>query len=203
MKWFLSLPIAACALAACSTAPADEAPLEGNWALDGAESQINFVTVKGGAVAEVHSFAGLEGSVTADGAAEVDIDLASVETNVDVRNERMKEFLFETGVFPRAIITAQFDPAEMGALVSGETKVVSTNLGLNLHGNEGEVPAVLLVTRIAPGKVRVVTASPIIIEAASFGLDTGVEKLRELVNLDSITGAVPVTASLTFTQATE
>ncbi|GAA0282518.1 hypothetical protein GCM10009127_24890 [Alteraurantiacibacter aestuarii] len=188
------------ALAACSTAPAEEAPLAGDWALSPQESHLSFVTVKAGEIAEAHSFTGLSGAVSAAGAANLSIDLTSVETNVDVRNERMRDFLFNVAEFPSATATVQLDPAAFATLGTGDTLTQDVTGQLDLHGVTADIASQLSVTRIAPDKVRVETVSPIIVSAASFGLDGGVEELRNLANLDAITGQVPVTFSLTFQQ---
>jgi len=186
----------ALALAACSQ-PAP-APLDGGWVLDGEASRVNFVSVKAGMVAEAHSFAGLSGSVSADGAAQVDIDLASVQTNVDIRDERMKEVLFDVANFPAATISANVDPAAFASLAVGQSFTQDIALTLDLRGNAVELPATLAITRIGEDRVSVETANPIIVSAASVGLEEGLEQLRELANLDSFTGQVPVSASLTF-----
>ncbi|PQA85675.1 YceI family protein [Hyphococcus luteus] len=185
-------------LAACSQ-PA-ETPLNGAWTVDGAESHFSFVTVKAGAIAEAHSFGSVTGSVSADGAAQIDIDLDTVETNIDIRNERMREFLFETDSFPTATVTAQLDPSVFAQLGVGESVTQPVTATLNLHGVENDVDAELSVTRIGPDKVLVATTEPIIINADSFDLGDGVEKLRELAGLPGITPQVPVAFSLVFTR---
>ena len=188
------------ALAACSTAPAEEAPLAGNWSLAPTESHLSFITVKAGEIAEAHSFTNLSGAVSAAGEAELVIDLASVETNIDVRNERMRDFLFNVAEFPSASVTTQLDPAAFAALGTGDTLTQEVTAQLDLHGVTADIASQLSVTRIAADKVRVETVVPIIVSASSFGLDGGVEELRNLAGLDSITGQVPVSFSLTFQQ---
>lgn len=191
--------LAALGLAACSTPPAEQ-PLSGSWTLDAAESNLAFVTVKGGQVAEAHSFPGLTGSVSESGEATLAIDLASVDTLIDVRNERMREMLFNVAEFPSATVTTTLDPAAFGTLLAGDTMVQSVTATLDLHGTSGEVTSDLSVTRVGANKVRVQTIAPIIVSADSYGLGEGVEALREVANLDSITTSVPVTFSLTFVQ---
>lgn len=196
----ITFAASALALAACSTAPAEEAPLAGDWALSPAESRLSFVTVKAGEIVEAHQFTGLSGTVSAAGDAELVIDLASVETNIDIRNERMRDVLFGVAQFPSASVTAQLDPAAFAALGTGDTLTQGVTGQLDLHGIQSEMASELSVTRIAADKVRVETVSPIIVSAALFGLDGGVEELRNLAGLDSITGQVPVSFSLTFQQ---
>ncbi len=188
------------ALAACNTAPTEDAPLAGDWVLSSGESHLAFTTVKNGQVAEAHSFSGLSGSVSADGAAELSIALASVETGIDIRNERMRDLLFDVVDFPAATVTAALDPAAFAGLQTGDTLVQPVATTLSVHGANAEVATDLAVTRLGEGKVNVSTIAPIIVSADSLDLADGVEELRNIANLDSITGQVPVTFSLTFEQ---
>lgn len=187
-------------LAACSSAPAEEAPLAGGWTLEADESYLGFVTVKAGQIAEAHSFSGLSGSVSEGGEANLAVDLATVDTAIDIRNERMRDLLFDIADFPQASISAALDPAAFASLQTGDSMVQSVTASLDLHGASGEITTDLAVTRLGEGKVRVQTVAPIIIGADSYDLAEGVEELRQLANLDAITGQVPVTFSLTFVQ---
>lgn len=185
-------------MAACS--PPADAPLDGAWALDASESRLSFTTVKAGEIAEAHGFKTLSGSVGADGAASLTIDLASVATNADIRDERMREFLFETGAYPSATITAQLDPAAFSALKVGESKLQQVTATLDLHGVKSPVEAELAVTRIGENRVKVETTAPLIVDAGTYGLAEGVAKLQELAGLPGITPQVPVSFSLVFEQ---
>jgi hypothetical protein len=51
--------------------------------------------------------------------------------------------------------------------------------------------------------VMVASTQPLVIDAAKFGLSDGVEKLREIAGLDSISNAVPVTFVMTFVDQAE
>ncbi|MEL1251484.1 YceI family protein [Aurantiacibacter gilvus] len=198
MKALFATSLAATALlAGCAQEPA-EVPLDGAWVLDGDRSQVSFVTVKASQVAEVHHFGEVSGSVSADGGASVAIDLASVETNIDIRNERMRDILFQVAEFPQAEVTAALDPADFTGLSVGDALTTSVDLTVNLHGSSATMPADLLVTRIGDDLVKVETAQPLVVAAASFGLAEGVAELQSVANLDSITTQVPVSVSLVF-----
>ncbi len=194
------LLLPALALAACSpAADTADAPLpKGAWQLAADQSNVAFVSVKGGNVGEAHSFKTVAGSVQPDGTVGVDIDLASVETNVDIRNERMRDMLFEVVSFPQAKLTAKIDPAAISALKPGERKAMTVPVTLDLHGTTNSIEAKLMVTRLAGDSVLVETTAPLIVDAAAVGLGEGVEKLRAVANLPAISTAVPVTASLVF-----
>ena len=112
------------ALAACAQAPAEPAPLaEGAWSVDAGASSLAYVSVKAGEIAESNSFSGRSGSVSPEGAASVEIDLATIETKVDIRNERMRDIFFEVADHPTATVSAQIDPAAFDALALGESVV--------------------------------------------------------------------------------
>ena len=51
------------------------------------------------------------------------------------------------------------------------------------------------------GGLRVIAAEPVLISAADFGLESGVEALREVAGLNVISTAVPVSFQLVFTPA--
>lgn len=191
--------LAAALLAGCSQQPA-ETPLDGAWVLDNERSTIAFTTVKASQIAEVHGFDTLSGSVGADGAASVDIDLASVNTNIDIRNERMRDILFQVADFPQAQVSVTLDPAEFAALSVGESLTTTVEATLDLHAASNTMPAELVVTRIGDDLVKVETAQPLVVAAGSYGLGEGLEELATIANLDSITPQVPVSASLVFTR---
>ena len=77
-----------------------------DWEIDNSSSKINFVSVKNDSIGEMHSFDSLEGYINVAGNAQLTVNLESVETLIEVRNERMRELLFETVQFPVATISA-------------------------------------------------------------------------------------------------
>lgn len=188
-------------LAACSQAPAEAPAVTGSaWTLDGATSELSYVTIKSGEIAETNSFETLSGDVSADGAATVTIDLASVSTGVDIRDERMRDIFFVVSDNPTASVTAQIDPASFEALAVGASAQTTLDGTLGLKGVEAPFQAEVTVTRAGPDKVIAVSDKPVIIEAARFELTEGLAELQELAGLPSITPVVPVTFSLTFTR---
>ena len=58
----------------------------GDWKLAPGESDIAFATIKNSAVVESHTFERFSGEVTLSGAANIRVDLASVETRIPIRN---------------------------------------------------------------------------------------------------------------------
>lgn len=167
-------------------------------ALDNDRSSLAFTTTKNGTVTEVHNFGQLDGSVTGEGIATVAVDLVSVATGIDLRDERMREFLFQTTDFGKAVFTADVSNILLSVKKSS-SKTYEIPGKLSLHGKTQNVTANVLVTR---GKKMWVisTTQPILIKADDFELGAGVEKLRELAGLTTISKLVPVSFVLTFTE---
>lgn len=168
------------------------------WELDSARSTVQFMSVKNETVAELHFFKVVSGAVADGGAVQVSIDLDSVETLVPIRNQRMRELLFETVRFPAATLSAEV-AEELLTLPAGESKAVTLPVSIDLHGATATYPAKLLVTGLADGAVQVVLREPMLVSASDFDLAAGIQVLREVAGLKSISSAVPVTATLVFT----
>ncbi|MEM1380318.1 MAG: YceI family protein [Pseudomonadota bacterium] len=196
------LALAACGSPSTTSAPAAPgADLSAAWQLDAEQSHLAFVSVKGGELAESHTFTDITGAVGPEGAASLTIGLDSVETNVDIRNERMREMLFETAKFANAQISADVPMETFSSLEVGERSRQLVPITVSLHGLEAEYDADMYVTRVSGTDVLVETASPVLTTAYDFGLDGGVEMLRNVAGLESISFAVPVTVSLMFSQS--
>lgn len=196
--WTAFLLLPALAVSGCSPSNEGAPPLDGDWSLVSEDSHIAFVSIKADTVGESHRFKTASGSVDAEGAANVTIDLSSVDTQVDIRDKRMRDILFEVSQFPNAVVGTQIDPAVIKALAIGEQTEVNAPLSLDLHGVAASLDTTLSVTRISDDRVLVKTIAPVIVDAAQFALGDGLEQLREIAGLPSITPVVPVTASLTF-----
>ncbi len=186
-------------LAACSQTPVEpEAVTAGAWTVDSAASELSYVSIKAGEIAEVNTFETVTGTVSADGAAAIEIDLSSVSTGVDIRDERMREVFFVVADNPTANVTATIDPAAFEALGVGESTSTTLDGTLSLKGVEAPFQAEVTVTRAGADRVLAVSDAPVIVEAGRFELVEGLAQLQELAGLPSITPVVPVTFALTF-----
>ncbi len=201
----LALGLSACAQPAADAAKdaaAEAAPLtEGAWTLDAAGSRLSYVSIKAGEVAEANRFDTLAGSVAADGTATLDIDLASVNTGVDIRNERMREIFFDVAGNPKATVTAKLDPAAFAGLALGQSVTRPLKATVSIKGASSDVETEVLVTRASADRVTVVPTAPVIITTDMFGLTDELGELRALAQLPSITPAVPVTFTLAFNRS--
>ncbi|MEP4246957.1 YceI family protein [Tateyamaria sp.] len=166
------------------------------WTLESSASKLAFGSIKFNDLGEVHSFKSIDGAVAEDGTVTLGIDLSSVETNIDIRNERMMEFVFKNA--PRATVTAQIDMGALETLAVGDSTVIEADGVVSLIGNEVDLFGDLFVMRLATDKVLVTTDSMIFLTTADAGIDGGVDKLKELADLPIISRAVPVTMRLIF-----
>lgn len=169
-----------------------------NWTLEKSESAITFTSIKKGSIAEVHSFYEFAGEVGDDGRAAVDINLATAETNIEIRNQRLSELLFEVSKFAGAKIKGVVDVKSAKALSVGQTLKQILKLNLYLHGLTKEVEAEVQIVKLSDEKYQVSSLKPVIVNAGDYGLAEGVEALRKVAGLSSISLAVPVTFNLVF-----
>lgn len=168
------------------------------WELDSDKSAINFISIKNSSVAETHSFAAVVGYIGKDGKVQVGVDLDAVETLIDIRNERMRQMLFETAKFPVANITAEVSTEILNAVAQGATVSLEVPVTVSLHGMEKTVNAALIAVGEAGGPMRVFTAHPILLSAADFALESGIAALQEIAGLEAISRAIPVSLHLHF-----
>ena len=144
---------------------------------------------------------GLTGSVSGDGAALVKIDLASVETLVPIRNERIREILFDVTNFPSATIQTKLDMEQINSISSGETEGLRIPLNIGLKSMEISKSVMVNVVRSGENVYDVASADPIMIRASDFSLES-IKTLQEMAGLQSIEPVVPVTFNLRFIEKT-
>ncbi len=173
-------------------------PSFASWSLDNDASQVSFVSVKAGDAGEVHRFTEISGALSGDGNASVTIQLASVDTLIPLRDERMRELLFETNVFPTATLSTDIDMDALNNIEPGANVDMTVTLKLDLRDQKLELPAEMIVARLGDHRLMVSSRKPVIVNAASVDLVEGIEALRAVANLPSISKAVPVSFVLTF-----
>ena len=208
MRRLLSILLLAGTLVACTqqtSEPAVEAApaaamSPAAWVLDNNGSSLYFLSIKVEHVVETHSFTSLSGQADT-ASATVEIDLSSVDTAVELRDERMLDVLFEVALFASATVTADLTSLAVTDLSPGESVTTELAFNLDLHGASNDMTAAVQLTQLADGALRIQTTSPVNVNAGDFSLVDGVNKLRELAGLPSVSYAVPVTFNLLFNPA--
>lgn len=172
--------------------------LAAKWQLNAEHSTISFVSVKKEKVGETHVFTDFSGSISQQ-QANIIIKPDSVDSKVPIRNERMREFLFETGTYPTIAVSSAIGDVIAG-LKKGQPSHVQLPATLTLHGVEKAITLDVYVSKNGKNTLSVVSAQPVIIKAATFNLVEGINKLSELVGGLPIVTAVPVNFVLTFSK---
>jgi polyisoprenoid-binding protein YceI len=166
------------------------------WTLQSEMSAVSFGSIKNDYAGEAHSFRDISGSVSQSGAVEVNVALTSVDTNIEIRDERMIAQIF--GDAAQASLSAQIDMAEMEQLGVGEAMITEVAVTLSLLGVETPFDASMFVMRLAEDKVMVASNAPVYLATEDLEIDAGVSALQEIAGLDSITRVTPLTARFVF-----
>lgn len=174
-------------------------PAQANWYLDNESSRISFVTTKNASISEVQRFLVLHGKVDGKGLAQLQLELDSVSSGIPLRDERMRQDLFQVQQFPEARVTAQINLRPINDLANGAQIELLLPITVSLHGQEHTYNAELLATRLDERRFQVVTLEPLVLNAEDFNLAPGLDSLRKVAGLSAISFSVPVGAVLIFT----
>ncbi|MBE0481932.1 MAG: YceI family protein [Bacterioplanes sp.] len=173
-----------------------------DWQLS-TPSSLTFTSTKNTHLVEVHRFTRLEGYVKHNGEAKLQIDLASIDSNIAIRDERMRDLLFKTTQFARAELTARIPEAIVQQAQNGQTVSYDLDGDLWLHGSRQPVSVPVTVVPTADGKVVISNSQPVLLHADAFGLTKGIQALRDIAGLETIGEVVPVHFTLTFAPSTQ
>lgn len=179
-------------LVTCTAFPAMSA-----WQLLNEESNLNFISIKKGNIAEIHQFKQLSAYVE-NNQVKLIVDLNSVDTKIAIRDQRMRDFLFQTTKFSEATFSAELPNNFLSRMKVGASQKLTLSGEISLHGQTQKVLTKVRVVKLSDGKVVINAIEPVIINAENFALADGVAKLQALAGLPSISRAVPLTFTLTF-----
>ncbi|PKG58829.1 YceI family protein [Shewanella sp. GutDb-MelDb] len=163
-----------------------------SWKVTNDESNVNFISIKKGDIAEVHHFKTIAGTLNDNGEFELTISLASVDTQVEIRDERMGSLLFDVDKYPKLTLSAKVDKKLLNSIAVGESKIATIDGQVDLHGKKVSLPFTVSIARLSNANLLVASVMPVIVNSDSFGLTQGIEKLREIAGLSAISKAVPV-----------
>lgn len=167
-----------------------------DWSVNSQQSSLNFVSVKNDVVAETHSFKELTGKLTSAGEFSVAIPVMSIDTIIPIRNERILEHVLAAKQYATINAKGKVDSKVLTGLKTGDSIVVDQALDLTLLTQSQSLMAKVKVTKVSDSQLVVTTIAPIMLDLNKFELNAGVEKLRELAGLNSISPMVPTTFSL-------
>jgi hypothetical protein len=169
-----------------------------NWQLNPEQSSLNFVSVKNSTVAETHQFTNLSGSWSEQGAVQIQIPVASIETHIPIRNQRILDFVLNAKRYTEITALANIKPDSIAGLGVGKSTVITLPLTLNLAGETMTLMTNIRVLKVNATTIQATTESPIILNVDTAKLTAGVDKLQQLAKLNDISKIVPVTFSVSF-----
>jgi len=168
------------------------------YELDSVKSSLYLVSTKQIHVVESHTFERLSGSIDNNGNAVLDIDLSSIESGIALRNQRMRDMLFEITRFANATASVSIDPSMLSQIGNGEQEIQRISAILNLHGVSSVLETQVRITRMSDSELLVQNVTPILISASDYNLADGIDALKNIANLNVISYTVPVNFSLFF-----
>ena len=175
-------------------------PVLADWRVDAESSRVAFVATKDVTQHDIGRFYGLLGGVDAAGKVLLKVELESLRTGVLLQDQRLYKELFDTSRFGFAEVRGQLDMLPITNLAPGAQMQMQLPVTLSLHGMHKALSLDLLVTRLDQHRFQVVTFTPVVLDAADYGLTSALESLRKSVGLNSVSLVVPVTAVLIFSE---
>ncbi|MCW9029464.1 MAG: YceI family protein [Kangiella sp.] len=169
---------------------------DSEWSLDNDASHLHFVSVKNNQIGEVSTFETLKGHLSGNGQFALEILLDSVNTGIEIRDQRMKEHLFNSKTNIAFIVNGSFDLSKIDDQKVGTSSQHTLEATIQLGNETVDIQTPVVIQTLADDQLRVTSVSPVIIATSSLKLDKGVDKLKSLAGLRSIDRVVPVTFDL-------
>lgn len=166
------------------------------------DNAITFLTTKvnqeNASITEQSSFQNSQARLDESGNFILEIDLNSVQTNVEIRDERLRDWVFQTDKFAQAKVSATLDVKALEQLAVGEVLKLQQPLVLDVHGEQVDLQADLAIQKVADDKLMVSTLSPVIVDTSALDMKDGVAELVKVMALSSIVQQVPVSFNAQF-----
>ncbi|AUD77949.1 YceI family protein [Kangiella profundi] len=166
------------------------------WVVDNETSHLHFVSVKNNTIGEVSTFETLKGHLSGNGQFALEILLDSVNTGIEIRDQRMKEHLFNSKTNIAFIVNGQFNLDKIKGQALGQSSHHTLQATIQLGNDTVDIQAPVTIQTLADEQLRVTSVKPVVIATSSLKLDGGVDKLKSLAGLRSIDRVVPVTFDL-------
>ena len=211
----LLLVLVACRSAG-STSAADAAPsarpkivrprvvASNEMPLDLARSKLHLVMVKDHVTPVDATMTFRDGALGAT-SARLSVDLDSFDSQIAIRNERVRNLFFETSAIGWESAELTFDlPADLVAKFRQQKSLAKTTLEgtLRVHGGTSKLPVTIDAGEDG-AKVWVKSAGPVSVRVSDLGLVDNLHRLNAICMHDSIDDVVQVDVSLVFNPASQ
>ena len=153
------------------------------YMVDSNNSVVNFSTIKKQYVVEPAVFEGVTGSISNSGKVEINIDLSSVNTNISIRDQRLKALFFKVVKFPQASVKATIDMKKIKSI--RHYKRMEIPAILEFYGISKEIKLEVLIAKVYKNKLLITSMKPIIINAKDYGIPA-----KNLMDLSKTVGGL-------------
>lgn len=184
-KWLLSVALLLTSM-----------PSWADWQFVPEHSAVYAVSTKAQDIAEVHQFSIAKAKLTPQGQFSLVIELASVVSGVEHRNQLLQDVLFEVAKYPQAKLTAAVTEQWLVDLPLAQVMLLSLPAELQLHGVRQALQLELNVVKLSNEQIWVTNAKPVMLNLNTFGFAKGLHKLAQLSSLESIGAMTPISFSL-------
>ena len=170
------------------------------WIINPSNSIIQFDSTKvlktGKKITESNTLSSVKGNIDQQGRFDIDIDLDSLETNIPIRNERVKKYLFHTERQRYAKIRGELSSKNLRLLNSFDVESTTTqSFTLNINGVQLPITGEFVFNHMGD-KTSIRSSKPIILSIQDLHAESGLYKLIRLAGLDTISFEVPVKVNL-------
>lgn len=161
------------------------------------------VSVDSAAVLEANTFGEARVAIDADGKISGAIALNSVQTGIEIRDERLRDLVFASVDNAELLISGQVDIAAIDQLAVGEFTTLEQPLKLHFGSHEADATAEFMVTRLADDRLSAISTKPVMVDITGFGVDEGINTLTELSGMGTISMQVPTLINATLTHVSD
>lgn len=168
-----------------------------NWSVHSPDSSLHFLSVKANApgasgTTEVHHVKHIDGTLKKNGDIALVIGVNSIDTGIEIRDERMQTMLFNVEQYPKIEFKGSIDLTKADSLQVGQFINLPFNGQLQMAGKSKEIEATVRYQVLDADRIRVSSLAPLVINTDDFTLTQGVDALRDIAGLHSIATTVPI-----------
>jgi len=190
-------------------------PLSGTYEVVTDDSYVSFTSIKNHEIPVSGKFEQVSGSISIPKAdspeqstGKFTLDLTSLDTGVDQRDQNILEFFFEAVGDNIVSKQATFELGPMKATrkLSSPVKLnkpftLITNGKMSVHGKELDQKMNLTVTRTASNRIQVSTRKPYAFEIKAFEMTEPLNNMMDECDHGAISNAVPIQINLVLQKA--
>ncbi|WP_067519866.1 YceI family protein [Endozoicomonas ascidiicola] len=169
------------------------------WQLEKKQSKFYFTFIKASSVGTVGRFESFDAQVSKeDGKASLTIDLASLNTDIEKRDNRLRNVFFNVTKNPTANVEIHLGQNIFQRLSVGHSENERVSAKVTLNGKTRRLRENVNVTMLDQDTVLVTNTKPVLLNVEDFGLLSGIQALIDLAGVKSISTSVPITFKLLF-----